>query len=147
MAEEMALRSAINGFNRRDVINCVQQINNKHKLQVQMLEAQLGELQAENDRLKAQLEAALAKPAVPCGSDAQELETYRRAERTEREARERAARVAEQTESALMDVHRIIDESTERLGTLMDAWTEAVAFTREELGAACDAANAIPHEL
>ena len=93
MAEEMALRSAINGFNRRDVINCVQQINNKHKLQVQMLEAQLGELQAENDRLKAQLEAALAKPTVPCGSDAQELETYRRAERTEREARERAARV------------------------------------------------------
>ncbi|MBQ2784944.1 MAG: hypothetical protein IJF02_00355 [Oscillospiraceae bacterium] len=147
MAEEMALRSAINGFNRRDVINCIQQINNNHKLQVQILEAQIGELQAENDRLKAQLEAALTKAEAFCGSDTQELETYRRAERTEREARERAARVAEQTESALMDVHRIVDASTERLSTLMDAWTEAVAFTREELVSAYDAAKAIPHEV
>lgn len=147
MAEEMALRSAINGFNRRDVINCVQQINNNHKIQIQMLEAQIGDLQAENAQLKAQLEAALAKPAASCGNDAQELEAYRRAERTEREARERAARVAEQAESALMDVQRIVSASTERLNTAMSAWTEAIELSKTELEAACEAIDTIPHEV
>lgn len=147
MAEEMALRTAINGFNRRDVINCIQQINNNHKINVQMLEAQIGELQLENAQLKAQLEEALAKSAALSGNDAQELEAYRRAERAEREARERAARVAEQTESALMDVQRIVSASTERLNTAMEAWAEAVELSRTELKAACEAVDAIPHEV
>ena len=143
MADEMTLRSAFHGFNRRDVLACIEQLNSEHKSRVQSLEGQLRQLREEHDRLKAQLEEARAKTAEPACSDAQELEAYRRAERTEREARERADRMTKEAEAALTDMRRIVGESSDRLSTLMDAWTAAVELTREEI---LSVSEALPRE-
>ena len=168
-------RSAFNGFNRQDVLACIEQLNNNHKAKVQSLEAQLRQLREENARLQAQLEDSQTAAAEPCDIGAQELEAYRRAERMEREARERAEEtqacaertmqesqeyaeriqreaqeratlVSQQTESALKEVTKVVDQSAERVSQLMVAWTEAVAQTREELLSAAEAVNNIPKE-
>ncbi len=143
MADEMTLRSAFHGFNRRDVLACIEQLNSENKSRVQSLEGQLRQLREENDRLKAQLEEARAKTAESACSDTQELEAYRRAERTEREARERADRMTKEAEAALTDMRRIVGESSDRLSTLMDAWTAAVELTREEI---LSVSEALPRE-
>ena len=143
MVDEMTLRSAFHGFNRRDVLACIEQLNSEYKSRVQSLEGQLRQLREENDRLKAQLEEARAKTAEPAYSDTQELEAYRRAERTEREARERADRMTKEAEAALTDMRRIVGESSDRLSTLMDAWTAAVELTREEI---LSVSEALPRE-
>ena len=143
MADEMTLRSAFHGFNRRDVLACIEQLNSEHKSRVQSLEGQLRQLREENDRLKAQLEEARAKTAESTCSDTQELEAYRRAERTEREARERADRMTKEAEAALTDMRRIVGASSDRLSTLMDAWTAAVELTREEI---LSVSEALPRE-
>ena len=175
MADNMTLRPAFNGFNRQDVLACIEQLNNNHKAKVQSLEAQLRQLREENARLQAQLEDSQTAAAEPCDIGAQELEAYRRAERMEREARERAEEtqacaertmqesqeyaeriqreaqeratlVSQQTESALKEVTKVVDQSAERVSQLMAAWTEAVAQTREELLSAAEAVNNIPKE-
>ena len=175
MADNMTLRPAFNGFNRQDVLACIEQLNNNHKAKVQSLEAQLRQLREENARLQAQLEDSQTAAAEPCDIGAQELEAYRRAERMEREARERAEEtqacaertmqesqeyaeriqreaqeratlVSQQTESALKEVTKVVDQSAERVTQLMAAWTEAVAQTREELLSATEAVNNIPKE-
>ena len=98
--------------------------------------------------LQQQLETALAEieelKNVPEGDvTTQELEAYRRAERTEREARERADRMTKEAEAALTDMRRIVGESSDRLSTLMDAWTAAVELTREEI---LSVSEALPRE-
>jgi len=143
MADEMTLRSAFHGFNRRDVLACIERLNSEHKSRVQSLEGQLRQLREENDRLQAQLEEARAKAAEPARGDTQELEAYRRAERTEREARERADRMTKEAVSALTDMRRMVGESTKRLNSAMEAWTAAVEFTREEIRSV---SNGLPRE-
>ena len=175
MADNMTLRPAFNGFNRQDVLACIEQLNNNHKAKVQSLEAQLRQLREENARLQTQLEEFRSNAAEPCDIDAQELEAYRRAERAEREARERAEEtqacaertmleaqayaertqreakeratlVSQQTESALQEVTKVVDQSAERVSRLMAAWTEAMEQTREGLRSAAEAVKNIPQE-
>ena len=156
MAEEMNLRSAFNGFNRRDVLTCIEQLNNDHKAKLQSLQTQAEQLLEENRQLQeryaelqakyADLQKELEAAQLLGSSDVQELETYRRAERTEREARERAARVSEQTDSALKNVDKVVADATDRLSGLMAAWMDVAEHTRSELQAASEAVGAIPHE-
>lgn len=149
-------RTAFNGFHREDVVHYLEYINAKHN-------AQVNSLTAENETLRAKLEAqepsdnqqetiaaleqereelleklaALqqrceeleqqlsssekeeAQPANPYGP-AQELEAYRRAERTERLARERAELIFHQANGVLAEATAKVDGVAAELGGMAD---------------------------
>lgn len=176
-------RSALRGFNRQDVANYLEYLNNRHNTELTQLntelealrqqqskpavdpqrlalEARVLDLQEELNKMQQQLEAAetekqeavrqlaqmqnqleeaqqARKEAMVQASGAklesnQELEAYRRAERTERVARERAEQVYSETgavltqasarvESALRQMTGISQQVTGQLDTLQTA--------------------------
>ena len=105
MTDNKTFRSALNGFNREDVVQYIAYINNKHTSQVNQLTTEIQALTAELAQLRQQPDysAELAESQAKCASLEQELEqlrsqtdtrcqtgdeleTYRRAEETERKA-------------------------------------------------------------
>ena len=132
MSASQNFRSAFNGFNREDVVRYLEYINAKHAAQINQLTSEKEYLRAkaearpdvtalelERDRLAvevaelkercATLEKQLAAPAVGTPTMEQELEVYRRAERTERMARERADLIYRQASSVLTDAVAKVD--------------------------------------
>ena len=108
MAASHHFRTAFRGFHREDVVNYIQYLNNQHATQIQQLQAQSGDAELQ-ERLAAaeariaELEAQLAnQEPVNCAEE--ELEAYRRAERTEREANNRAQQIYTQAHAVLADV-------------------------------------------
>ena len=97
-------RTALQGFNRQDVIHFLQELTQRH-------ESELCRLRDENRRLREQLAAQpapqpAAVPAEPVSPAPQslaqqELEAYRRAESAERAARERAGQLLAQIDAIL----------------------------------------------
>lgn len=84
-------------------------------------EQEIAELQAEKEALTAQLEAAAQQPAaVSVSRTNEELEAYRRAERTERIARERADQVYHQVNGTLADATVKVDNAASLIGELTD---------------------------
>ena len=140
-------RSALNGFNREDVVRYIEYLNNQHKSQIEQLNNQLqnavkapsadSELQAKLDAALercAQLEAQLA--AAP--SAEQELEAYRRAERAERIAQERAQQICTKANAILADATvkaessaAHIAELAEQANAQLDAYRTAINSTQE----------------
>ena len=147
MAAPSKFRSAFNGFNREDVVHYLEYLNSKHTAQVNQLTSeadflrtkletlQSGEDQAERiaaleqerDELRAQLEALQArcneleqKPAAPVCGAAEELEVYRRAERTERMARERADLICRQTNVVLGEASVKVNDFATQVGPMAD---------------------------
>ncbi len=147
MAAPSKFRSAFNGFNREDVVHYLEYLNSKHTAQVNQLTSeadflrtkletlQSGEDQAERiaaleqerDELRAQLEALQARcneleqnPAVPVCGAAEELEVYRRAERTERMARERADLICRQTNVVLGEASVKVNDFATQVGPMAD---------------------------
>ena len=94
MADLQHFRSAFRGFNRQDVVNYIEFMNQKHNSQIEQLNTQLQNAREELRQLKAAPVAAQAQsaPQESIPSDT-ELEAYRRAERAERKAQERAAQI------------------------------------------------------
>lgn len=167
MAAAMNFRSAFNGFNREDVVHFIEYLNAKHTAEVNQLNAelelarsragavpatesgrQLADALAANEQLKAQLAElqkrfdALESEKVPTiqYSTTQELEVYRRAERTERVAKERAEQVYHQVNGALADATVKVDDAfvqlgelTERISTQLAQLQEAVTGSRQAL--------------
>ncbi len=155
MATSMNFRSAFNGFNREDVVHFIEYLNSKHTAEINQLNAelnvlrghtdapaftsesnrQLADVLAANDQLKAQLAElqrrfdALESEKVPTiqYSTTQELEVYRRAERTERVAKERAEQVYHQVNGALADATVKVDEAFAQLGDLTDRLSTQLA--------------------
>ena len=115
MAMPQRFRSAFNGFNRDDVVNYIEYLNNTHNSQVAQLRNQISQLSAapavDTTDLQTQLDAALQR----CSeleeqlSNAQkvdvskELEAYRRAESAERLAKERAQKIYDTAHAALSE--------------------------------------------
>ena len=165
MSAPMNFRSAFNGFNREDVVHFIEYLNARHTAEVNQIQAELDLLRsraaaqpaedhseelaaalAENEALKAQIAAlqgrlaeAAAVPALPSGT-AQELEAYRRAERTERIARERAELVYHQVNGVLADAavkvdeaHSHIDGLTQQVTAQLQQLQEAVSGSRQAL--------------
>ena len=144
MATIQNFRSALNGFNREDVVRYIEFINNKHnalvnqlRTEIQTLQAQLDAFQADNSaqlELTAQLEdaqamnAALAQElddlriqleqAANRPQTDSELEAYRRAERAERIAKERVAQMYAQANGLLADATVKADEAVTNVSTL-----------------------------
>ena len=162
MAAFQNFRGAINGFNREDVVNYIARLNHDFETQVNRLNNELNILRQELEqgqggdgeviRLKAQLEEALDKNeqleqelealrqngAVVSTSD--ELETYRRAERTERAARERVSQMYARANGILADA----TSCTDQLSTQVDQVTEQVIQQLAQLkNTLADGANAI----
>ena len=81
--------------------------------------AQLDEQKAENLRLQILLDAALARQNEAHNNA--ELDTYRRAERVERDARNRARMVSDKANAALSDATNKVDETAIQISELTDA--------------------------
>lgn len=146
MAAFQNFRSALNGFNREDVVRYIEFINNKHNTQVnqlnteiQSLQAQLDALQVSNsaqDDLAAQLEESRAQNAVMAQEMEElrqqleqaanrpqtdsELEAYRRAERAERIAKERVSQLYAQANGLLADATVKTDDAVAQISDLTD---------------------------
>ena len=137
MSELKNFRSAFRGFNRQDVVNYIEYINNTHNAQVEQLNNQLQAALAQpsDEELKARLEAAEARIAeleatlaeqdravLSDGASCteQELEAYRRAERVERMAKERAEQIYAQANGVLADATLKADSASAHIGAIAD---------------------------
>ena len=81
--------------------------------------AQLDAQKAENLRLQVLLDAALARQNE--ANNTVELDTYRRAERVERDARNRAREVSDKANAALSNATNKVDETAIQISELTDA--------------------------
>ncbi len=120
------------------------------------LRTQLEELQARYDALEQEL-AAKSQEDVPaaesrCGVR-EELEAYRRAERTERVARERAAQLYRQTTGVLTDATAKVDTVAAEIGGMADQvmaqleqLQDAVTNSKHALQDAADIMNTLRPE-
>jgi len=138
MAALQNFRSALNGFNREDVVQYIAYINNVHasqvnqlKTEIQTLQAELSELRsaepapdlsAELDQAKVrvqELEQALQQ-AQDRPQTESELEAYRRAERAERVANERVSQLYQQANGVLADATVRTDEAAAKITAMAD---------------------------
>ena len=164
MAESRNFRSALNGFNREDVVRYIETINNKHTALVNQLKSEKqslsDELQAlkaapaettvsaaeydavvqERDALLAQLETlrAEATDAARKNIAEEELAAYRRAEQAERAAKERSQQMYLQAAATLADANAKVADSA----ALMDALSGKLTLQMSELQAAVAAGRA-----
>lgn len=84
------------------------------------LSARLDAAQAELEQLRALLETANQNQVSFKSRMEEELEAYRRAERTERLARERAEQMYQQANGVLADATVKVDDAASLIGTLSD---------------------------
>ena len=147
MSAPAKFRSAFNGFNREDVVHYLEYINSKHTAQVNQLTSEadflrtkletmfpsqeqsetIAALEQERDELRAQVEALQARCAeleqntcAPACVPSEELEAYRRAERTERAARERADLIYRQASGVVAEASVRINDVTSQVGPLAE---------------------------
>lgn len=153
-------RTSLRGFNRDDVVNYIEYMNNQHKAQVEQLNAQLKAAREECDgdlkvRLEAaearcaQLEAQLAEPV----ENPAELEVYRRAERVERQANERAQQVYDQANAMVAEASvkmgeaaAQIEATSGELEQYLQAYLDSVSSAKSILADANAALGAVKIE-
>lgn len=173
MAALKTFRSAFNGFNREDVVQYIEYLNNTHAAQLGQLNTELTELRSQpredTSALKEELNAANARCAQLEEELAQvqaqltalqnspariradeELEAYRRAERAERMATERVAQLYSRANGVLADATVQVDEAADRFGTMADQFAvhltqlqTAIAESRSTLQDAAAAMYAV----
>lgn len=165
MAANQHFRSAFRGFNREDVVHYIEYLNNHYTRQLEDLSAQLQAAQAAPtadaellERLQAaeercaQLEAQLAEkeaaaPAPAPTATEEELEAYRRAERTERQARERAQQIYTQANAVLAEVTLKAETASAQVAAAADQVTAKLQGTKAAFEDAVAALYAIRPEV
>ena len=173
MAEARIFRSALNGFNREDVVRYIESLNAKHTALVNQLTSEkqsladdleilrgrtynqtvsMADYEAavrERDALLAQLEAlkAEAADATRKNIEEEELAAYRRAEQVEREARERSKQMYRQAAATLADANAKVSDSVSLLdglsGKITVQLTELQQAVTDSRDALQDTAEAI----
>lgn len=158
-------RTAFNGFNREDVVCYLEYLKSRHASEVNQLKSEAESLRAkldafcdrqlekrdcsgleeENAALRQRIQeleqerealaAQLAQQQEPADYPAQELEAYRRAERTEREARERAEQVYRRTSLVLNNAAEKLDGVTSQVSPLADSVLEQIRLLEAGVGA------------
>ena len=137
MANFQNFRSAFHGFNRQDVVNYIEYMNQKHRSEVEQLNNQLRAAKEEIVALKA------AVPHEDGISGDTELEAYRRAERAERKAQERAAQIYQQANAALADATAKVEAVSDGVAAMADQMAAKLENSKQELQAAVEAMQAI----
>ena len=151
MTAPQKFRSAINGFNREDVVRYIEFANSRHEAEITQLKEQLdfyrkelsaqsaaaqqaestrvaeleqkcAALETENETLRQQLSEV---PQKQTSSD-EELEAYRRAERTERLAQNRVSQMYAQANAAIADTTANLDVAAANLGQVAQEALEKV---------------------
>ena len=165
MSAPQKFRSAFNGFNRDDVVHYLEYLNSKHTAQVNQLTSEadflrskldtlqsdpalsetIAVLEQERDQLRAQLEELQAKydaleqaqapAAVPVYGPNEELEVYRRAERTERMARERADLIYKQANGVLSEAAVRVNDVAAQINPLADQAMQQLQALQETISA------------
>ena len=147
MSAPSKFRSAFNGFNREDVVHYLEYMNSKHTAEINQLTSEadflrtklesqqpsddqsekIAALEQERDELRAQLEILQARCAeleqnnvAPACTPSEELEVYRRAERTERMARERADLISRQTNIVLGEASVKVNDFAAQVGPMAE---------------------------
>lgn len=160
MANNRNFRSAFHGFNREDVVNYIEYLNNRHNAQIEQLNTQLQAAlsQQPDSSLQDQLDAALAKcdeleaqiAAYASGASVvtseSELEAYRRAERAERLAQERASLVYQQATAVLAEATLKVDTVSQQLQERMQAYQDSATNAKAVLQEAIDVMTSIRPE-
>ncbi len=158
MTATTRFRSALNGFNREDVVHYIEYLNNQHSNQLEQLNNQLtaalaqprddsSDLQqklAEALARCAELEEKLSKsesaptsaPAPVTDNTAEELEAYRRAERTERMAQERAQQIYTQANAVLAEAALKAETAASHIGQVADQAAAQLKDCQETVAAA-----------
>lgn len=148
MAAVQHFRSAFNGFNRQDVVNYIEYLNNQHNAKVEQLNTQLQNAlssapSAQDSDLQTQLDAALARcaelerqiaqgsPAPNCAD--QELEAYRRAERAERLARDRAQQIYTQANAVLADATAKAESAADQIAIIAQQAAEQMKACQDSI--------------
>lgn len=163
MPAAQRFRSALNGFNRNDVVQYIEYLTNHYQSQIQQLTNQLENAKAapSDSELQVQLDAALARCAqleaklAQCGSEDAELETYRRAEKAERMANERAQRICEKTNATLAEAcvkaeeaAKQVSDAAELASQQLKAYEASILEAKNTFQETVDALYAIqPEEL
>ena len=95
MSDVSRFRSAINGFNRTDVVNYVESISVEHQKQLRQLQNELAQLRAENETLSAEKDTLAGKIS--------ELEAELEATKTDLAAEQEARKHAEDEALELLE--------------------------------------------
>lgn len=141
-------RSQLRGFNREDVVNYIEFLNQQHNSQLEQLNTQLQNAQPQEDSLqvtslRAQLDAALERCAQLEKQLAQqqvtsadlELAAYRRAERAERQAKERAQQIYDRANGALAEATTLAENAMEQMKGYQASIEATVASFRDAAAA------------
>lgn len=142
-------RPAFNGFNRQDVVNYLEYSNSKHQSALNQLRTDLANAREENEKLRQapdlqercdHQEALIADLRAQVLSlteqleqqtarrNDEELETYRRAERMERQARERSELIYQTANGVLADATAKVDEATAQISGIADQVASQLAL-------------------
>ena len=166
MAAPQRFRSAFNGFNREDVVNYIEYLNNHYTAQLEQLNNQLkdakGCVSADTVAdLQAQLDAALQRctqleeklAAAQEATANHELEIYRRAEEVERKANERAKEIYAHAQTTMDNVTAMADTAAEEFSQVaerttqqMKEYQESIFSTVNNFKAAVSALGAVTQE-
>ena len=171
MALDRNFRAALNGFNRSDVVNYIEECSIQHERALRQLRDENARLRADLEALQAEKEAAAAAqpeplpepageaepepsaaPAAPASSEL-ELAAYRRAEAAERSARSRAASLcrqvneivehaAQQFSASRSDVDALMSDLNICLRRLNDTFAE-LRITFDDTAAAFSAVDTL----
>ena len=159
MVAPQRFRSALNGFNREDVVNYIAYLNNNHTAQLEQLNNQLKESKNEVSSdvvadLQAQLDAALQRCAeleeqLAAREDVanRELEAYRRAEETERKAVARANAIYEQAQKTLQNATTAADAAAEEFSAVAARTEQQLQEYQASLRTAVDCFKSAASEL
>lgn len=159
MAVTQRFRSAFNGFNREDVVNYIEYLNNQHVAQVNQLNNQLQEAKGavsadELADLQAQLDAALQRCAelekqlqTKEATVSRELEAYRRAEEAERKANERAHTIYAQAHTVLTDATAMAEAAAEEFNQVAKRTSQQLKEYQSSITAAVNSFKAAASSL
>ena len=106
MAMQQKFRSAFNGFHREDVVNYIARLTHDHEAQMNGMKTEMGFLKEElaqerekNEELLKQINGLLSQAREMHAQE--ELELFRQAEKTQREAEAQVSQAYEKTEAVL----------------------------------------------
>lgn len=160
MAATQRFRSAFNGFNREDVVNYIEYLNNHHAAQLQQLNNQLQEAKGAVSAdtvadLQAQLDAALQRCTEleaqlsnkQEDTVTKELEAYRRAEEAERKANARAQEIYAQANAVLLDATSMAEAAAEEFNQVADRTAQQLKEYQSSISATVDSFKAAAASL